>query len=78
MARISEFFGIVVSLFYTDHPPPHFHAVYCEFEVMIGIESIEILEGHLPRRGGGRGIVGGGGGEADEPCGIPRHRLSIG
>jgi len=36
MPRICEFFGIVVSMFYGDHNPPHFHAVYGEHEAMVG------------------------------------------
>lgn len=28
MAFISEFFGIIIRMFYTEHPPPHFHALY--------------------------------------------------
>src|SRR3954447_25448057 len=26
--RISEFYGIVIEMYYADHPPPHFHARY--------------------------------------------------
>jgi len=26
--RISEFYGIVIEMYYGDHPPPHFHARY--------------------------------------------------
>ena len=50
MPRISEFFGIIVSMFYLDHAPPHFHAVYGEHEAMISIDPIRLLEGRLPRR----------------------------
>lgn len=50
MPRISEFYGIVISMFYKDHAPPHFHAVYAEYEATIGIDPIRVLEGHLPRR----------------------------
>lgn len=32
MPRISEFFGIVISLYWAEHPPPHFHAPYGEAE----------------------------------------------
>ena len=28
MAFISEFFGIIIRMFYREHPPPHFHALY--------------------------------------------------
>lgn len=50
MPRLSEFYGIVISMFYRDHAPPHFHAVYAEYEAIVGIDPIRVLEGHLPRR----------------------------
>ena len=28
MPEISRFFGILISMYYNDHPPPHFHAKY--------------------------------------------------
>ena len=28
MPRISEFYGIVVEMYWSDHNPPHFHAKY--------------------------------------------------
>jgi len=37
-------------MFFNDHPPPHFHARYGEFEATIGIETIEVIEGELPNR----------------------------
>ena len=37
-------------MFYNDHPPPHFHARYGEFEATIGIDTLEIIEGQLPGR----------------------------
>ena len=33
-----------------DHPPPHFHAVYAEFEIVITIDPIGIYEGKIPPR----------------------------
>lgn len=37
-------------MFYNDHPPPHFHAQYGEFEATVAIETLAILEGELPAR----------------------------
>jgi len=37
-------------MFFNDHPPPHFHARYGEFEVTIDIGTMEVLEGKLPQR----------------------------
>jgi hypothetical protein len=40
-------------MYYDDHPPPHFHAIYGEHEAKIAIESEELIEGSLPRRAPG-------------------------
>jgi hypothetical protein len=50
MPTLSIFFGIVIRMYYDDHPPPHFHAIYREHEAKIEIETLEIIEGKLPRR----------------------------
>ena len=50
MPRISEFYGIVIYMYYSDHAPPHFHAVYGQFEAEILIRSAAPLKGHLPPR----------------------------
>ena len=50
MPRIPEFYGIVIYMYYSDHAPPHFHAIYGEFEAEILIRSAVVLNGHLPRR----------------------------
>jgi hypothetical protein len=50
MPTISNFYGILIRMFFNDHPPPHFHARYGEFEATIEIETLAPLEGHLPPR----------------------------
>jgi hypothetical protein len=50
MPTISTFYGILIQMFFTDHAPPHFHAVYAEHEVLIDIRSLDIIEGKIPRR----------------------------
>lgn len=50
MPRVCEFFGIIISMYYNDHSPPHFHAIYNRHEAKIGIETLELLEGKLPQR----------------------------
>jgi Domain of unknown function (DUF4160) len=37
-------------MFFNDHPPPHFHARYSEFEATIEIATFEVMEGRLPPR----------------------------
>ncbi len=50
MPRISQFYGIVIYMYYRDHAPPHFHAIYGEHEAEIEIAAATIMEGWLPRR----------------------------
>lgn len=50
MPEVSRFFGIVVRMYFDDHNPPHFHAIYAEDEAQIGIDPIVVLEGQLPNR----------------------------
>ena len=37
-------------MFYRDHNPPHFHAVYGDYEALIDIHKNEIISGTLPPR----------------------------
>ena len=50
MPTISTFYGILIQMFWNDHAPPHFHALYAEYEALIDIRTLETLEGNLPRR----------------------------
>jgi hypothetical protein len=50
MPELSRFFGIIIRMYYDDHPPPHFHAIYAGKEAQVGIDPIVILESDLPRR----------------------------
>jgi hypothetical protein len=36
-------------MFYKDHAPPHFHAIYSEYEITVEIES-GVINGRFPRR----------------------------
>lgn len=53
MPQISQFFGIVIFMYYSDHAPPHFHAEYGEDEAVYSIETLERIRGGLPRRAHG-------------------------
>lgn len=50
MPEICRFYGIVIKMFFDDHAPPHFHAQYGEFEVLININTLAITGGYLPPR----------------------------
>ena len=50
MPTLAIFYGIVIQIYWFDHPPPHFHARYGEHEAQIDIRAAAILEGSLPKR----------------------------
>jgi len=50
MPELCRFFGISIRMHYNDHDPPHFHAVYVENEALIGIDTLAVVRGELPRR----------------------------
>ena len=50
MPRISEFYGIVVAMYFNDHEPPHVHVVYGGHRALVSIDPIRVLPGSLPRR----------------------------
>ena len=49
MPELSRFLGIIIAMFYKDHAPPYFHAIYGEFEITVEIES-GVINGRFPRR----------------------------
>jgi hypothetical protein len=50
MPEVSRFYGIIIRIFFGDHPPPHFHAVYGEHSAKVDIETLSVFEGRLPAR----------------------------
>ncbi len=46
--RLSEFYGIVIYMYFADHNPPHFHAIYAEHEALIRIADGSTIRGELP------------------------------
>ena len=50
MPTISTFLGMVIKMFWNEHAPPHFHCEYGEYEVIVNINTLQVIEGKLPRR----------------------------
>jgi hypothetical protein len=50
MPEISRFFGLVITMNYSDHAPPHFHVRYGSQKALVGIESLTVLQGRLSPR----------------------------
>ena len=49
MPELSRFLGIIIAMYYRDHPPPHFHAIYGEYEITVEIVS-GAVNGTMPAR----------------------------
>src|SRR5512146_1014339 len=47
---VSSFFGIMIAMRFSDGDPPHFHARYGEHEALVAINTLDFVEGWLPRR----------------------------
>jgi hypothetical protein len=50
MPVVSRFYGIIIAIYYDDHPPPHFHARYGSFQAKFDIRSGASIIGELPPR----------------------------
>ena len=50
MPEICRFYGIVIKMYFNDHLPSHFHALYGEYEARISIDTLAVIEGKLPPR----------------------------
>ena len=50
MPEISRFFGIIIRMYFGDHNPPHFHAIYQEDTAEYDINTLTVIRGNLPSR----------------------------
>lgn len=51
MPEVTRFYGIIIKIFFTRaHNPPHFHAVYGEYNGTFEISTLEMIEGDLPAK----------------------------
>jgi hypothetical protein len=50
MPEICRFLGIVITMYFNDHAPPHFHVRYESHRAIVGIDPLELREGKLPPR----------------------------
>lgn len=55
MPEICRFLGIVISMYFNEHNPPHFHVRYNEYRAVMDIRTMNVMDGHLPARV--RGLV---------------------
>lgn len=50
MPEICRFLGIVITMYFNDHDPRHFHVRYGEYQATFAIDSLELLAGQVPPR----------------------------
>jgi hypothetical protein len=50
MPQISQFFGIVIYMYFNEHLPSHFRAEYGKAEAVYRIDTLDVIRGKLPRR----------------------------
>ena len=48
MPEISRFLGISITMYFKDHAPPHFHAEYNGIEILVDINSNNVIKGVFP------------------------------
>jgi hypothetical protein len=53
MPELSRFYGIVIQMYFGDHSPPHFHALYAGRKAVVDIETLAFIEGQFPPRARG-------------------------
>lgn len=49
MPTIKIIDSIKIDVYSREHPPPHFHVLYAEYEELIEIESLKAYVGNIPK-----------------------------
>lgn len=55
MPEICRFLGIVITMYFDEHNPPHFHVRYNDYRASMAIEDLNVIAGSLPAKV--RGLV---------------------
>lgn len=50
MPEICRFDGIIITMYFNDHNPPHFHAEYAGVETIFDLNQGVFIKGALPSR----------------------------
>ena len=48
MPTIAIFYGMIITMYWEDHPPPHYHVRYKDHRAVVAIETGLLLRGTLP------------------------------
>jgi len=54
MPEISRFYGIIIRMYLIDneHPPKHIHVKYGDFEAVMELKNLTLIDGNLPNKCG--------------------------
>ncbi len=55
MPEISRFLGIIITMYFNEHNPPHFHVRYNEYRATFDIHTLNICQGSVPAKVRGTG-----------------------
>ena len=44
MPELCRFLGMIITMYYDDHAPPHFHIRYGDYKAIMGIDSLMLLD----------------------------------
>jgi len=55
MPEICRFLGIIITMYFDEHNPPHFHVRYNEYRASFEISSLNVISGSVPAKV--RGLV---------------------
>jgi hypothetical protein len=50
MPELSRFYGIIITMYASDHNPPHFHATFSGREALFSITDGVFVKGSLPTK----------------------------
>jgi len=50
MPKLSTSCGIVMQMYWNEHQPPHFHALYGKHRAVIEFATLRVMRGSVPRR----------------------------
>jgi len=50
MPEICRFLGIIITMYFDEHNPPHFHVQYNEYRASMDIRTLNLIAGALPAR----------------------------
>ena len=52
MPTVSMFYGVIIRMYFApgEHNPPHIHAYYNDYKIILNIRKMEFMDGEMPRK----------------------------